>query len=233
MTHESLAPSPDPVAGLPTIPYHGLASILWVYLGRRIAKRLAETRGQSISDARRNLNEHYRAVLSRTPDIKPSPLRFNIVWGALMIAVLETFEDLTQDEFRYATRLMMENRLIDAIKGRIDLYDTMEKKAHDYQAVNAFDWSKTTDLSKVPHEFVTHFTQCGLCTLFEREGKLEWLPLCCELDYLMMGDSTIDLLRTKTLAKGFSDCEFRILNNKLNTREEVMAQEGITADQLL
>lgn len=218
---------------LETIPHDGMAFFIWNYVGRKLAKKLAEARGISVQKARQKLHAEYRAVLTRTPDIKGSPLRFTLVWGCLMVALLDTFSDITEQEFKECVELVLDNKLIPFYKRHTDLYEKQANKAADYTGVNEFDWNRTVDLAKQPEEFSVHFTQCGLTTLFKKEHKLAWLKYACALDYLMMADSTIDLVRTKTLARGDECCNFRIINNKLSSAQEVMQRDGISPEDLV
>lgn len=216
----------------PFLRYDNTARFCFCYIGRPAVRRFAAARGRGRREDRKRLKTEYIAVLSRTEDIPGAPLRFNIVWGCLMIALLNVFPDLSNEELTWAVRLVVRSRLLNFLKKRLSLFDKMSRTAAPYKATGKNDWGKEVDTTRLPEEFTVNYTQCGLVELFRQEGKLQRMPQICQLDYVMFGGTDIDLIRTETLAAGAPHCGFRMLNRKIKTAEAVMRDEGIDPETL-
>ncbi len=217
-----------------TMPYDRSARMLMFYVGRAAVRMLTRARGSSPMEKRAEVKARFLDVLARTEDCPGSPFRFNLVYGCLMIAVLETFPDISKKEFAAVNALPFRIPVFDLLKKRGDLYTKLETKARaPYTAMNASDWTKSSDFSKSPDEFTVNYTSCGLAHLFTVEDKLEWLPTLCALDYVMVGGSNISLIRTKTLARQNDCCNFRMVNNERVNARALMEREGIRKEDLV
>lgn len=59
-------------------------------------------------------------------------------------------------------------------------------------------------------EFWCTYTKCGLCTLAQREGMMEFMSPLCKSDFLNYELVGAYLERTKTLATGCDCCDFHV-----------------------
>ena len=50
---------------------------------------------------------------------------------------------------------------------------------------------------------------CGICTLFKKHDRSEYMPILCEIDQLTSQIAGLQLVRTATLAAGDGCCDFR------------------------
>lgn len=215
------------------INYDIMAKFTWHYLGKYSVDYLTKRRKISKGKLRKNTKDRFKYILGNTIDIDGSPLRFNLVFGSMIIAIIDCFPDLTEEEIRYILKSMFRSRFIKKIKSHSDIFRKMREKASNYKPVNENDWEKTLVKIDDPNEFTIHYTKCGLCTLFKQWNKSEWTKYLCELDYIMFKDTTIDLIRTKTLANGDDYCDFRMINNKVISGKEVMKDENISEKSLI
>lgn len=53
------------------------------------------------------------------------------------------------------------------------------------------------------------FTECAICKFFQQENASEFVPIMCELDYVISDFVKVKLNRTTTLANRGSCCDFR------------------------
>jgi hypothetical protein len=51
--------------------------------------------------------------------------------------------------------------------------------------------------------------ECGICTLFQKHGALEYVPILCEVDLLTTSMAGLTLIREGTIASGAAKCDFR------------------------
>jgi hypothetical protein len=51
--------------------------------------------------------------------------------------------------------------------------------------------------------------ECGICSLFQKHGALEYVPLLCEIDLLTTSMAGLKLIRAGTIATGAAKCDFR------------------------
>lgn len=217
-----------------TMPYDCSARMLMFYVGRPAVRMLTRARGSSPMEKRAEVKDRFLDVLARTEDCPGSPFRFNLVYGCLMIAILETFPDISKKEFTAVNALPFRIPVLDLQKRHSDMYTKLETKARTpYTAMNASDWTKSSDFSKSPDEFTVNYTSCGLAHLFTVEDKLEWLPTLCALDYVMVSGSNITLIRTKTLGRKDNCCNFRMVNNDRVNARALMEREGIHEKDLV
>lgn len=53
------------------------------------------------------------------------------------------------------------------------------------------------------------FSDCAICHFFAKEGAAEFVPIMCELDYVLADFAKVKLTRTSTIAHGDKYCNFR------------------------
>ncbi|MCL5260091.1 MAG: L-2-amino-thiazoline-4-carboxylic acid hydrolase [Gammaproteobacteria bacterium] len=58
-------------------------------------------------------------------------------------------------------------------------------------------------------DFGFDFSDCAICHFFRQEDGSEFVPIMCELDFIMADFVKVQLKRTATLAQGARCCDFR------------------------
>lgn len=213
--------------------YDFICMFLWIKVGKPVVKRIARNHNISEKKALKEVKSKFKEVLKRTPDIGKTPFLFMLKWGCLQFSLPQVFEDLTEEEFRMSVReIFTSSKTKNMIKNDPVFSEERMKKFAQSENVHPFDWVRNPDKSYLPKEMRINFTRCGLCNLGKQEHMEKWTPYMCELDYVMMKGSDAELIRTKTLAYGDDCCDFRCINLKYSTAEEVMKKEGIKKSDL-
>ncbi|MDO5725276.1 MAG: L-2-amino-thiazoline-4-carboxylic acid hydrolase [Tissierellia bacterium] len=208
---------------------------LWNYVGKKVTKDLSKKRGLSVCKMKRKVKNEYKQMLKRTPDVGDIPLRFNILWGCQYFSFPKAFPDMTKEEFEKATMDMFRfKRIIKWLKKHKKVFaDRFINSPRVYKGKNEYDWAYEYKRDDFPKEYYTIYHSCGLLTLAKQEDMLDYLPYFCKLDYFMYDGTDAELIRTKTLARGDECCNFRFINKKFKSREEIMKEEGIKIEDLV
>ena len=75
---------------------------------------------------------------------------------------------------------------------------------------NSYDWKFTIEDGETINQYTAIFTTCGICTLMNKFGIVEYVPAMCTFDYDMAAMNNTKFTREFTLASGgtYCDCHY-------------------------
>ena len=216
------------------IKYDFTCVFCWYFIGSPIIKYMAKVKGLSKRVAKEKLKKEYKAMLNKTEDIKDSHLRFNLIWGCLLLSAVKAFDNVSYEEFDKCLRFQFQNKiLLKNMRKNFNVFKSKIKFDKPYESNLKNDWEYSIDISKFPYEQTTSFKRCGLHSLCKQEDMLEYLPYMCKLDYLMYTKQGCELIRTKALSNGYNSCIFRFINSEFSDVRVIMDEEGIKGEDLI
>lgn len=171
----------------------------------------------------------YREMLAGCDDIgSDNPMAGNIYMCFVLLAIWKAADGaIDSDSYRVVIRKLMKSRLIRKMKGGKDLNkpDDMEAvKKHFHEMQEWADahpeyrdktWDFNFDENKHRDGSYYHFTRCPIEAYARKNGFLEILPVCCEIDHLITELSHGVLIREQTLATGGDMCDYWIVGDRV------------------
>lgn len=218
------------------IKYDALCCGVWLMIGKPIVKLMANKRNLKRQVISKRMKQEYKTILMKTDDIKGSPLRFNLIWGCIMLAIPRVFNDVSDKEFEDCLYLQFSNeKFLKAMRKGRNVFkdDKPNKRLEQHSSALTNDWEYMTDRTNYPHELKRIYKRCGLYSLCKQENMLHYLPLFCKLDYIMYTKGGCELIRTQTLSNEDEHCCFRFINSQYQDVHDVMKRENISSDQLV
>lgn len=168
----------------------------------------------------------YREMLEKTEDIgAKNPMSGNIYLGYVFMAVCRA-GNFSVDEFKEIIVEFMNNKLINRALSKSDLNKPKDMEKLTVQMQKIKEWTdrhpeyknKTWDFNfdKNLHKdgFYYHFTRCPMEKFARENGYLDLLPLCCNIDHIVIEKKKAVLHRKQTLASGGEMCDYWIVGDK-------------------
>lgn len=199
-----------------------------------LKKFMKEQYGKEItSKALKKAPAIYRDMLSKCDDIgADNPMAGNIYMCFVFLAIWKAADGkIDTDSYRIVIEKFMESAFISKIMGGKDLNnpEDMQRAKDKFRAMQ--DWAdahpqyrdKTWDFNfddtKHKDGSYYHFTRCPIEAFARKNGYLEALPVCCDIDYLSTRASHGVLHRDYTLATGGDICDYWIVPDKIKNPE--------------
>lgn len=171
----------------------------------------------------------YREMLEKCDDIgADNPMAGNIYMCFVFLAIWKAADGaIDADGFRVVIRKLMKSKLVGKMKGGKDLnnpedmeaakrkFHAMKEWADAHPEYNDKTWDFNFDESKHKDGSFYYFTRCPIEAFARKNGFLEILPVCCEIDYLTTELSHGKLIREQTLATGGKMCDYWIVPDLL------------------
>lgn len=184
---------------------------------KELKKEHPEWDGRAI---RRNAKKRFIKMIQETPSIgsyRENCLKINLVGGAVWFAIFEAVEELygrmTNNlyfKMCNATFAMpiMKKRFQRMPFCSTAFQDDYAKKIDKANRIKSeYNW--TSEYEKGAPDFAKmRFTTCGLCALAKRTGHMDILPVMCKTDYTVAQLLGVNLHRNRTLATGYSSCDY-------------------------
>ncbi|MEG0295887.1 MAG: L-2-amino-thiazoline-4-carboxylic acid hydrolase [Clostridium sp.] len=176
----------------------------------------------SVKTIIKKVNEEYKAVIKRAPDIGGKENIFiDIMYlGSYVIALYKNMKDkVTIEQFNVMIKNGIEN--CDLLKKKMKKIDISSVEYNEKLEI-AEKWSEsnkekypTNWILKLPKDVKSdgiyfEFNRCALCALCKSEGVLELIPSLCEIEYIVLNMANCTLTRRKTLGGGDACCNFWI-----------------------
>lgn len=166
---------------------------------------------------KKKVQQEYKAMLLRTPDIGGSPLEMNLYIAAFVFSLHKADPDKISpavvDEMVTAvfdSPFMVKvhkNKKCTLFTDKVQdkkVQESIASQSSKYELDWKFDYKKGTD------EFYNTYTECGICKLGKRENCFEFVPCLCNMDERNYRNEGGELHRTKTLANGDDCCNFHV-----------------------
>ncbi len=171
----------------------------------------------------------YKEMLEKCDDIGyDNPMADNIYMCFVFLAIWKAADGaIDPASYRHVVRKFIKSPIASKVLGNKDLNkpEDLEKAKARFHAMQ--DWAdahpqykeKTWDFNfdETRHEVGSyyHFTRCPIEAFARKNGYLEVLPVCCEVDHLMVEAYHGVLHRDYTLATGGDICDYWIVPDQI------------------
>lgn len=158
----------------------------------------------------------YREMLARTPSIGKAS--FMLLMPAALFAIYQSAEDTMPESVfdamvDHAARGPFFTKMTKIRKRFLfsekTLAKTQENALLSQSSPYPGSWVFTHEVIG-PDEYITTYTQCGVCELAKQEGCLDLAKSLCKIDFISYDLMGANLARTKTLANGDDVCDFHV-----------------------
>ena len=171
----------------------------------------------------------YREMLADCDDIgADNPMAKNIYMCFVFLAIWKAADGAVDpDGLRVVIRKWMKSKLVGKLMGGKDLnkpedmeiaqrrFHAMQDWADAHPEYRDKTWDFNFDETKHRDGSYYHFTRCPIEAFARKNGFLEVLPVCCDIDYLTTELSHGVLHREQTLATGGEMCDYWIVPDRL------------------
>lgn len=175
----------------------------------------------------------YRDMLEKCDDIGvDNPMAGNIYMCFVFLAIWKAADGAVDpDSFRVVIRKFMKSKMVGKIMGGKDLnrpedMERAKKRFHEIQdwadahpEYKDKTWDFNFDENKHRDGSYYYFTRCPIEAFARKNGFLEVLPVCCDIDFLTAEISHGILHREQTLATGGEMCDYWIVPDQLRSPE--------------
>ena len=168
----------------------------------------------------------YKQMIEKTDDIGTSnPMSGNIYLGYVFMAVCRA-GNFNVDDFKEIIVEFINNKLINKAISKLDLnipqdmekftkrMYQMKEWADKYEKYKDKTWDFNFDKNLHKDGLYYHFTRCPMEKFARENGYLDLLPLCCDLDYMLIEKRKAVLHRQQTLSIGGKICDYWIVGDK-------------------
>ena len=168
----------------------------------------------------------YKQMIEKTEDIGANnPMSGNIYLGYVFMAVCRA-GNFNVDDFKEIIVEFLSNKLINKAISNLDLNNPRDMEKFAVQMYKMKEWTdkhqeyknSTWDFNfdKNLHRdgFYYHFTRCPMEKFARENGYLDLLPLCCDVDHIVIQKKKAVLHRKQTLASGGEICDYWIVGDK-------------------
>lgn len=171
----------------------------------------------NMQDYKRRVQQEYKAMLQRTPDIGGSSLEVNLYLAAFIFSLHKAAPDqITPNLVNEMVTAVFDSPFMikahankkctlftDKVQDR-KVQESIASQNSPYELDWKFHYEKGND------EFYNTYTECGICKLGKREDCWEFVPCLCNMDERNYRNEGGQLHRTKTLANGDDCCDFHV-----------------------
>lgn len=171
----------------------------------------------------------YKQMLEKCDDIGfDNPMAGNIYMCFVFLAIWKASEGAIDFEgYRAVIKNFMTSFPVNKFLATGDLNDPntlvkakenfhkMQQWADEHPEYKDKTWDFNFDESKHRDGSYYHFTRCPIEAFARKNGYLEILPVCCEMDYYLTEAKHGVLHRDNTLATGGKICDYWIVPDKM------------------
>lgn len=168
----------------------------------------------------------YRDMLEKVDDIgADNPMAGNIYMAFVFMAIWKAADGgIDVESYRVVIRDFLSKSPIRKFLGKTDLrtpegmqtakdkYRRMQAWADEHPQYKEKTWDFNFDEARHKEGCFYYFTRCPLNDFARKNGYLEVLPACCELDHLLTEAAHGKLIREYTLATGGAVCDYWIVS---------------------
>lgn len=198
-------------------------SLVSLFLKEAMVRKFGKNKTRESFKKGRSL---YKQMIEKTEDIGANnPMSGNIYLGYVFTAVCRA-GNFNADDFKEIIVEFFNNKLINKVISNFDLNKPkdMEKLAvkmyriqewtdkHQEYKNNTWDFNFDKDLHR--DGFYYYFTRCPMEKFARENGYLDLLPLCCDIDHILIEKNKAVLHRKQTLASGGKICDYWIVGDK-------------------
>ncbi|SDI00024.1 L-2-amino-thiazoline-4-carboxylic acid hydrolase [Pseudobutyrivibrio sp. 49] len=201
----------------------------YMVLSLFLRRHLIEQFGKEVTNkALKGAKPIYKEMLEKCEDIGyDNPMASNIYMCFVFLAIWKAADGAIDYEgYRKVIKDFMTTPPVSKFLGSGDLNNPITLKKGDERMHKMQEWAdehpeykdKTWDFNfenKHKDGIYYHFTRCPLNDFARKNGFLEILPLCCEIDHYMTEAKHGVLHRDYTLATGGSICDYWIVPDKI------------------
>lgn len=176
---------------------------------------------------KKKVQQEFKAMLLRTPDIGGSSLEANLYIAAFVFSLHKAEpERITPDVVDEMVTAVFDSPFIvkvhknkkcvlftDKVQDK-KVKESIASQASTYELDWKFHYEKGVD------EFYNTYTECGICKLGKRENCFEFVPCLCNMDERNYRNDGGELHRTKTLAQGDDCCNFHVTRIKKKRNDD-------------
>ena len=170
---------------------------------------------------KKKVQQEYKAMLLRTPDIGGSSLEINLYIAAFVFSLHKAAPDKITPELvnEMAEAVFDAPFMINMHKNKkctlfTDKVQDKKVKESIASQTSAYELDWKFRYEKGIDEFYNTYTECGICKLGKRENCFEFVPCLCRMDERNYRNEGGELHRTKTLAQGDDCCDFHVTKLK-------------------
>lgn len=170
----------------------------------------------------------YRQMLAKTDDVGANnPMSLNIYQGYVFMAICRA-GNFNVDDFKKIIVEFLNNKFINKAISNMNLNNPKDMQKFAMQMYKMKEWAdkhkeyknNTWDFNfdKNLHRdgLYYHFTRCPMEKFARENGYLDLLPLCCDVDHIIISKRKAVLYRKQTLASGGAICDYWIVGDKVN-----------------
>ncbi len=175
----------------------------------------------------------YKDMLAKCDDIgSDNPMAGNIYMCFVLLAIWKAADGaIDMEGYRKVITKLMQSPIIQKAKSGMDLnkpedleaakkrFRSMQEWADAHPQYKDKTWDFNFDETKHRDGTYYHFTRCPIEAFARKNGYLEILPVCCEIDYLLTRTAHGVLHRDYTLATGGTICDYWIVPDGIKDPE--------------
>lgn len=198
-------------------------SLMRIFLKKPMIKKFGK---EQTKDSLNKACSLYKQMIEKTEDIgADNPMSGNIYLGYVFMAVCKA-GDFSVNDFKEIINEFFNNKSVNKALSKSDLNnprDMAEFKARIHKIQEWTDshseyanktWDFNFDEKLHSDGFYYHFTRCPMEKFARENGYLDLLPLCCEMDHIVIEKRKAVLHREQTLATGGEMCDYWIVGDK-------------------
>ncbi len=158
----------------------------------------------------------YKGMLERTPAMEKNSANAPLLMGAMFFSIYKASDGkMSENVFAKLTDQVGHAPLFNKMITKRKLFTEevhakrLADAARSQSSQHPMDWIFTHKVFS-PDEYLTEYTQCGVCELAKKEGCFALVKHICKIDYITYDLMGAHLERTKTIADGDELCDFHV-----------------------